>query len=228
MIKIAPSILACDFSKLEKEIQDVERAGADLLHLDVMDGHFVPNITFGPVIIRGIKKLTRLSLDAHLMISDPEEYTSVFIESGCDAITFHIEVKENPLKLIETIKSKGCKAGLSLNPETPIEAIKDFLSYVDLILVMSVHPGFGGQSFIPSTYQKIESLKTIRERKNLLFEIAVDGGVSTENAEKLIKSGTDILIAGTTIFRSQDRKKTIALLKSKTETICSSEEKEKS
>jgi ribulose-phosphate 3-epimerase len=226
MIKIAPSILACDFSRLEEEIRDVERGGADLLHLDVMDGHFVPNITFGPVIIKGIRKLTSLPLDTHLMISDPEKYTPRFIESGCDAITFHKEVSQNPEELIEKIKSAGCKAGLSLNPETPVEDLNEYLSSVDIILVMSVHPGFGGQHFISSAFEKVKYLKKKRTEKKLSFEIAVDGGVNIENAQDLIESGADILIAGTTIFGSPDRKKVLSQLRCMQEEICSSEETE--
>ena len=215
MIKIAPSLLACDFSKLAEEIRDVEEAGAALLHLDVMDGHYVPNITFGPVIVKGIRKLTRLPLDAHLMITDPEKYTSAFIKSGADTITFHIEVKKDPVRLIEKIKAHGCKVGLSLNPETPVERLSSFLSLVDNVLVMSVNPGFGGQNFIQSSYSKIIHLKRIKKEKSLNFEIAVDGGISIDNAQKLIESGVDILIAGTAIFHTKDRKMSIKLLQEK-------------
>ncbi|TES90599.1 MAG: ribulose-phosphate 3-epimerase [Candidatus Cloacimonadota bacterium] len=213
MIKIAPSLLACDFSRLEEEIRDVEKGGADLLHLDVMDGHYVPNITFGPVIVRAIRKLTKLPLDVHLMITDPEKYTPQFIESGADKITFHIEVKKNPIPLIKKIKLLGSKAGLSLNPETPIESLDGFLNLVDSILVMSVNPGFGGQHFIETSCEKIKHYKEMKEEKSLNFDIEVDGGVTLENAQKLIQSGVNTLIAGTTIFHTKDRKKTIQLLK---------------
>lgn len=213
MIKIAPSLLACDFSRLEEEIRDVEKGGADLLHLDVMDGHYVPNITFGTVIVRAIRKLTKLPLDVHLMITDPEKYAPQFIESGADKITFHIEVKKNPIPLIKKIKLLGSKAGLSLNPETPIESLDDFLNLVDSILVMSVNPGFGGQHFIETSSEKIKHYKEMKEEKSLNFDIEVDGGVTLENAQKLIQSGVNTLIAGTTIFHTKDRKKTIQLLK---------------
>lgn len=213
MIKIAPSLLACDFSKLEEEIRDVENGGADLLHLDVMDGHYVPNITFGPVIVKAIRKLTKLPLDVHLMITDPEKYTPAFIESGADTILFHIEVKEKPIPLIREINSRGSTVGLSLNPETPVEMLDSFLNLVDSILVMSVNPGFGGQRFIQTSHMKIKHLKKVKEERNLNFEISVDGGVDLDNAPKLIESGVDILIAGTTIFQSKNRGKTIQSLK---------------
>lgn len=213
MIKIAPSLLACDFSKLEEEIRDVENGGADLLHLDVMDGHYVPNITFGPVIVKAIRKLTKLPLDVHLMITDPEKYTPAFIESGADTILFHIEVKEKPIPLIREINSRGSTVGLSLNPETPVELLDSFLNLVDSILVMSVNPGFGGQRFIQTSHMKIKHLKKVKEERNLNFEISVDGGVDLDNAQKLIESGVDILIAGTTIFQSKNRGKTIQSLK---------------
>jgi ribulose-phosphate 3-epimerase len=215
MIKIAASLLACDFSKLEDEIKDVEDAGANLLHLDVMDGHFVPNITFGPVIVKAIRKLTSLPLDVHLMITDPEKFAPAFIESGADIIVFHIEAKRNPIPLIKKIKSLGSKAGLSINPETSIKTLDSFLNRVDSILVMSVNPGFGGQSFVQSSHEKIKHLKSIKNNRKLNFEIAVDGGVNLDNTQKLVESGVDILIAGTTIFHSENRKKTIQSLKAK-------------
>ncbi len=215
MIKIAPSLLACDFSKLEEEIKDVEDAGANLLHLDVMDGHFVPNITFGPVIVKAIRKLTSLPLDVHLMITDPEKFAPAFIESGADIIVFHIEVKRNPIPLIKKIKSLGSKVGLSINPETSIKTLDAFLNLIDSILVMGVNPGFGGQNFIQSSHEKIKHLKSIKNNRKLNFEIAVDGGVNLDNTQKLVESGVDILIAGTTIFHSENRKKTIQSLKAK-------------
>jgi len=205
MIKIAPSILACDFTKLEHEIQDVERGGADLLHLDIMDGHFVPNITFGPIIVKAIRKLTELPLDAHLMISDPEKYVGRFIESGANKVTFHIEVEENPTELASRIRNHGCKVGISLNPETPIGKLESFLTLFDSVLVMSVHPGFGGQQFKPDSYEKILALKKIKKDGNLHFDIEVDGGVNLENSNQLIKCGVNTLIAGTTIFHSKNR-----------------------
>jgi ribulose-phosphate 3-epimerase len=213
MVKIAPSILACDFAHLGEEIQDVEHCGADLLHLDVMDGHYVPNITFGPVIVRAMRTLTSLPLDTHLMITDPEKYAPRFIESGASAITFHIEIAEDPLPLLEKIRQWGARAGLSLNPETDIKTMDSALPFVDLVLVMSVHPGFGGQQFISASHDKIRYLANAKKSRGLNFDISVDGGVTTDNAPALIESGTEILVAGTTIFKSPDRKKTIGLLR---------------
>jgi ribulose-phosphate 3-epimerase len=213
MIKVAPSLLACDFAHLEEEIRDVEDCGADLLHLDVMDGHFVPNITFGPVIVKAIRSLTNLPLDTHLMITDPEQYASRFIESGASSITFHIEIMEDPLPLLKKIKEWGARAGLSLNPETDVRILESTLEFVDLILVMSVHPGFGGQEFMPSSYEKVSYLANAKRSRNLDFEISVDGGITTENAQPLVEKGADILVAGTTIFKSSDRKRTIERLR---------------
>jgi ribulose-phosphate 3-epimerase len=212
MVKVAPSLLACDFAHLEEEIRDVEQCGADLLHLDIMDGHYVPNITFGPVIVKAIRSLTTLPLDAHLMITDPEKYAPRFIESGADAITFHIEIMKDPVPLIEKVKDSGARAGLSLNPETDIRTLDGVLHLIDLVLIMSVHPGFGGQQFIPSSHDKVKYLKETKESRGLAFEISVDGGVTTDIAPSLIESGVDILVAGTTIFNSPDRKRTIRLL----------------
>lgn len=213
MVKVAPSLLACDFSHLEEEIRDVENCGADLLHLDVMDGHYVPNITFGPVIVKAISKLTKLPLDTHLMITDPEKFAPRFIESGSHAITFHIETTEDPLPLIKKIGQWGARPGLSLNPETDIELLKSSLPFVDLVLVMSVHPGFGGQEFISKSHEKIRYLAHVKKSQDLDFEISVDGGITTDNAPALIESGAELLVAGTTIFSSSDRRKTIELLR---------------
>lgn len=213
MVKIAPSLLACDFAHLEEEIRDVEHCGADLLHLDVMDGHYVPNITFGPVIVKAIRSLTSLPLDTHLMITDPEKYAPRFIESGANAITFHIEIVKDPVPLLNKIRERGARAGLSLNPETDVKSLDGVLEFVDLVLVMSVHPGFGGQQFIPSSHDKIQYLAHKKATEHLDFEISVDGGVTTENGPALVESGTDILVAGTTIFKSDDRKKTIEILR---------------
>jgi ribulose-phosphate 3-epimerase len=213
MVKIAPSLLACDFAHLEEEIEDVEHGGADLLHLDIMDGHYVPNITFGPVIVKAIRALTDMPLDTHLMITDPEKYAPRFIESGSDGITFHIEIMEDPVPFIKKIRQWGARPGISLNPETDVTVLESVLPLVDLVLVMSVHPGFGGQEFISESYEKIRFLSRAKKTRGLNFEISVDGGVTTDNAPRLIESGADRLVAGTTIFSSSDRRKTIALLR---------------
>ncbi len=199
-MKIAPSILAADFSKLREEIKDVENAGADIIHLDVMDGHFVPNITFGPVVVKGIRKLTDLPLDAHLMITDPEKYAERFIEAGSNMISFHIETVSSPEILIDKLKKKNVKVGIAVNPETPIKSALPFLDSIDYILIMSVHPGFYGQEFIPSVLDKVRDLKRSKE-----VEIEVDGGINDKTKEQVIEAGVDIIVSGAYIFKSENR-----------------------
>jgi ribulose-phosphate 3-epimerase len=207
-MKIAPSIIACDFSKLEYEIRSVEDAGADLIHLDVMDGHFVPNITIGPVVIEGIRKLTKLPLDAHLMISEPERYVSYFVNAGCDMISAHVETLKEPFKFFGYLSEKKIRTGIALNPETPVHSIDKFLKYVDYILIMLVHPGFYGQKMIKGTIGKVKSVREITDK-----EIEVDGGINGENVKELIKLGADIIVSGAYIFKSNDRKKAIESLR---------------
>ncbi|HBQ21455.1 MAG: ribulose-phosphate 3-epimerase [Deltaproteobacteria bacterium GWA2_38_16] len=207
--KIAPSLLSCDFSKLKDEIKAVEKAGADLLHLDVMDGHFVPNLTIGPFIVEAIRRCTDLPLDAHLMIQYPDRYIKEFILAGANMVSFHVEVSINPKATIELIQKSKAKAGLALNPDTPISTIKDFLPLIDYVLVMSVHPGFAGQTFIESSLEKIIDLKKYRTVRKLSFEIEVDGGIKAANIGKTAKAGANIFVAGSGIFKTKDYGKTI-------------------
>lgn len=209
MIKIAPSLLSADVSCLGDEIQHLEKAGADLLHFDVMDGHFVPNLTFGPHILRGLKRRTDLPVDVHLMVNNPETVVPWFIEAGADMITFHLEAYPEPLRLIELIHQHGKKAGLSTRPDTDIKLLKAYGKFVDLILVMGVEPGFGGQAFRADTPHRIIETKQIEGD----FLIAVDGGVNIETAPDCIQAGADILVAGTAVFKNNAYANNIRKLK---------------
>jgi len=200
MIEIAPSILSADFSNLADEIKKCETAGVKILHIDVMDGHFVPNITIGPVVIESLRKKTKMILDTHLMITDPEKYIEPFAKVGSDWLTFHIEAVKNPLSLIKKIKSLKLKAGVSLNPATPVSELSKYLKELDLVLVMSVNPGFGGQGFIPSVLKKISELKRMIKNKNV--KISVDGGINFDTIGGVVKAGSDIVVAGNSVFRS--------------------------
>ncbi|MBN9652799.1 ribulose-phosphate 3-epimerase [Halobacillus sp. GSS1] len=209
MTKIAPSILASDFSKLGEEIKDVERGGADYIHVDVMDGHFVPNITIGPLIVDHIRPVTDLPLDVHLMIENPDQYIEAFAKAGSDIITVHQEACPHLHRTIQLIKSHGVKAGVVINPATPAESIRPILQDVDLVLLMTVNPGFGGQSFIHSVVPKIEQISLWREEEGHSFEIEIDGGVKVETAKQCTDAGADVLVAGSAIFNQEDRKKAI-------------------
>ncbi len=215
-IQISPSILAGDFSKLGSEIKKLEDGGADMIHVDVMDGHFVPNLTIGPPVIKSLRKYTNLPFDVHLMISPVHKYIKNFSEAGADIITIHPEATKNLKDSVELIKSLGKKVGLSLNPDTQIETIEKYLKDINLVLVMTVYPGFGGQKFISKILNKIKSLKKIKDEKNLNFEIEVDGGINFENNKLVIDAGANILVSGTTIFKDNngDIKKNIELLRS--------------
>lgn len=213
MVKIAPSILSADFSRIKEEIEIIERAGADIIHIDIMDGHFVPNLTFGPDFVKTIRKLTTLPLDVHLMISNPQDFIEKFAQSGADWISFHIEASSHIHRLIYQIKNFGKKAGISLNPGTPIHFLNEILKDLDFVLIMSVNPGFGGQDFIPSSIPKIAQLSHWIKGKNLSIPVEVDGGVNIKNCEELVKNGADILVSGSGIFHSPNPSQTIQKMK---------------
>ena len=214
-IKISPSILSADFSKLGNEIKDLEKANADLIHIDVMDGHFVPNITIGPEVISKLRKYTSLPFDVHLMISPVDKFIPNFAEAGADIITIHPEATDNLSASIKKIKSLNKKAGVSLNPETSIDKVMPVLEMIDLVLVMSVNPGFGGQKFMKETLEKVKSLRKQIDSRNLKTQIEIDGGINFENSKIAIMSGVDILVSGTTVFKENngDLKKNIKLLR---------------
>ncbi len=214
-IKIAPSILSADFGQLGSEIKKLEKAGADMIHIDVMDGHFVPNLTVGPPVIKTLRKYTKLPFDVHLMISPVHKYIKDYAEAGADIITIHPEATDNLQESIEHIKKFGKKVGVSLNPNTQIDIIEKLLVEINLVLIMSVHPGFAGQKFIPNVLDKIKELKKIKDEKNLNFDIEVDGGINFDNSKLVIEAGANILVSGTTIFKNNkgDIKKNIDTLK---------------
>tara|TARA_Y100000590_G_scaffold302454_1_gene340966 strand:- start:7318 stop:7977 length:660 start_codon:yes stop_codon:yes gene_type:complete len=214
-VQISPSILSADFSKLGKEIEDLEKAGADLIHIDVMDGHFVPNITIGPEVIQKLRKYSSLPFDVHLMIKPVNNFIKNFAEAGSDIITIHPEATNNLKDSINKIKSFNKKVGVSLNPETNVNKVMDILNLIDVVLIMSVNPGFGGQKFMSETLEKVKILRKEIDKKKLKTKIEIDGGINFENAKMAIKAGVDILVSGTTIFKENDGnlKKNIQLLK---------------
>ena len=216
-IQISPSILSADFSQLGTEIKRLEEGGADMIHVDVMDGHFVPNLTIGPPVIKALRKHCSLKFDVHLMISPVHKYIDAYADAGADIITIHPEATDNLENSIKKIKEKNKKVGVSLNPESKVNLILDLLDQIDLVLIMSVNPGFGGQKFMPEVLSKIGELKKLRSAKDLDFDIEIDGGINFENSKIAIKAGANILVSGTTIFKSNngDIKKNIELLKSK-------------
>jgi ribulose-phosphate 3-epimerase len=211
--KIAPSILSADFSRLGEEVRGVERAGADLIHVDVMDGHFVPNITIGPLVVTGLKKLTSLPLDVHLMIESPERYIEAFAQAGSTWITIHAEVCSHLNQVIKKISKLKVRPGVVLNPTTPLKTLYPILDEIDMVLLMSVNPGFGGQSFIPSTLKKIERLRKIIDQNHYPLEIEVDGGIKVENIREISRAGGDIFVLGTGIFKTKDYGETIRKLR---------------
>ena len=213
MIKVAPSILSADFSKLGEEIKDVERGGADYIHVDVMDGHFVPNITIGPLIVEAIRPVTKLPLDVHLMIDNPDQYIEAFAKAGADYITVHVEACKHLHRTIQHIKSFGVKAGVVLNPATSVETIQHVIADVDMVLLMTVNPGFGGQNFIHSVLPKITQVKEMASVSNPTLEIEIDGGVNEETAKLCIEAGATVLVAGSAVYNKPDRAKAIAAIK---------------
>ena len=204
MPQIVPSILSADFARLAEEIARVERTGIELLHVDIMDGHFVPNLTMGPPVVASIRKVTKLKLDLHLMIEDPDTYAPMFIQAGADLISVHQEACRHLDRTLRLIRSEGARPGVVLNPATPIGTLEDVLDLVDHVLIMSVNPGFGGQEFIPRSLDKIRALAAIRQQHRLNFAIEIDGGVSRENVETIVRAGCDWLVAGSAVFHSTD------------------------
>ncbi len=214
-IQISPSILSADFSQLGKDIKRLEESGADMIHVDVMDGHFVPNLTIGPPVIKSLRKYTNLPFDVHLMIDPVHKYIKAYSDAGADIITFHPEATDNILETINLIKSLGKKVGISLNPDTEVNTIEKHLDQIDLVLIMSVYPGFGGQTFIKEVVKKIRDLDKIRKDNKLNFKIEIDGGINFETSKVAINAGVDILVSGTTVFKENDGdlKKNIKILK---------------
>ena len=217
MKKIAPSILSADFSRLGEEVKAVEQAGGDVIHVDVMDGHFVPNITIGPLVVQGLKKLTSLPLDVHLMIEEPGRYIEAFAQAGSDWITVHVEVCSHLKQMIKKIRQLNVRPGIVLKPATSLKTIYPVLDEIDLVLIMSVNPGFGGQSFIPSTLKKIERLRKIIDQNHYPLEIEVDGGIKIDNIREVSRSGGNIFVVGTGIFKTENYEETIRKLRQEIE-----------
>ena len=209
MVQILPSILSADFARLGEEIKTVERGGAKMLHVDVMDGHFVPNLTLGPPVVKSIRRMTALTLDVHLMITDPDTYAPIFIEAGADQVSVHYEAAIHLDRTLHLIQHHGARAGVVLNPATPVGVLEDVIDVLDYVLIMSVNPGFGGQEFIPNSLNKIRRLAQIRRERSLDFAIEIDGGVTHDNVEKIVLAGCNWLVAGSHIFHSADPAATV-------------------
>jgi ribulose-phosphate 3-epimerase len=219
MIKIAPSILAADFANLERDIKMVEEAGAELLHIDVMDGHFVPNLTIGVPVVKSLRKVSNLCFDVHLMITNPENYISEFAAAGADIITIHAEAATHLHRLIQMIKKEGCKAGVALNPATPLNVLDYVLEELDMVLIMSVNPGFGGQRFIGSALDKMKALRRIITERSPEVDIQVDGGVGLDNMAQVVGSGANVLVAGSAIFNADNPAEVIRKMKAAAEVL---------
>lgn len=213
MTKISPSVLAADFTKLGEELLDIERAGADMVHLDVMDGVFVTNISFGLPVIEALRRKSGMVFDVHLMIVEPEKYVERFVDAGADIVTFHHEATKDTAAVLKMIKAKGAKAAVSVKPNTPVEEIYPYLELCDMVLIMTVEPGYGGQALIPETLEKVGKLKAEIEKRGLTIDIQVDGGINEKNAPDAISAGANILVAGSAVFKAQDRKAAIDALR---------------
>lgn len=213
MVEILPSILAADFTRLGEEIARVEDGGVSMLHLDIMDGHFVPNLTIGPPVVESIRKVTKLALDVHLMIADPDKFAPVFIEAGADLVSVHQETCPHLDRTLRMIQGEGAQAGVVLNPSTPVATLEDVLDVIDYVLIMSVNPGFGGQQFIPRSLDKIRQLARMRRDRGLNFAIEIDGGVTLENIADVARAGTDWVIAGSSVFRTPDPREAVSRMK---------------
>lgn len=213
MVKIAPSILSADFARIGEEVRTVKAAGADWLHIDIMDGHFVPNLTIGPDMVKAIKRSVDLFADVHLMVTNPENFFESFVRAGADLLTFHIEIAPDPTEKIAAVRKLGCRVGLSLNPDKEVEAVLPYLPLVDLVLVMSVFPGFGGQKFIPESIGRARKISDVIKAKKLPCLLQVDGGVTRDNAAELISAGVDVLVMGTAFFRETDRGGLVRMIK---------------
>jgi ribulose-phosphate 3-epimerase len=209
MVKLAPSILSADFNRLGEEVRAVEEAGADIIHVDVMDGHFVPNITIGPLVVKALKKATKLPIDVHLMIAEPDRYIAEFADAGADYLTVHAEALPHLNRTLAAIRELGVKPGVALNPSTPLSSLDWVWEYLDMVLIMSVNPGFGGQSFIPNCLKKISAARAEIDRRGLGAVIEVDGGVKVDNAGEVASAGADILVAGSAVFGTKDYKETV-------------------
>lgn len=219
MIKIAPSILSADFAKLGEEVQEVERAGADLIHIDVMDGHFVPNITMGPIVVEALRPITKLPLDVHLMIENPDNYIESFAKAGADYITVHVEACRHLHRTLQLIKASGAKPGVVLNPHTPVEQIVHVLNDIDMVLFMTVNPGFGGQTFIESVIPKIRQLRGMIEERGLAIDIEIDGGINEETIKPCVEAGANIFVAGSAIYNKEDRAQALQAIKAAGESV---------
>jgi ribulose-phosphate 3-epimerase len=211
--KISASILSADFTKLREEVQAVEKAGADYIHVDVMDGHFVPNLTIGPMVVEALRQITSLPLDVHLMIQNPDDFLDAFIQAGADILTVHVEAAVHLHRTLVEIKKKGARAGVALNPSTPLCLVEPVLEFGDLVLVMTVNPGFGGQEFIPAMLPKINQLRRLIDRKGWAPELEVDGGIKVDNIRRLAKAGVEVFVSGSGLFKTADYHKTITQMR---------------